>query len=62
MEKPQKNKIAEDIFRNMYVPNYYRNMPLANMTQYEQGLHKQVISIVNQTIDEWEKYHRVDRG
>lgn len=42
------SKIAEDIFRRNFVPNYKEDVQIKEMTPYEQGLYKQICIIVAQ--------------
>ena len=49
-QKEQINKLAEEIFRDIYVPLYPKDKPISEMTQYEQGLHCQVRLITTSVI------------
>jgi hypothetical protein len=44
MTKPNISEVRE-VFNELYVPLYPKDMPLLEMTPYEQGLYKQVQNI-----------------
>ena len=43
-------KIADDIFRDYYVPLYSKDKPLCEMTSYETGVYRTTQMVVSMTI------------